>query len=64
MKKRLSLLGSVLGWSGVAVCCLSALAKLLGAYYLFGMESLSIFTGGIGLVVFGIMTKVEALGQD
>jgi hypothetical protein len=64
MKNRLSLIGSILGWSGVLVCCVSALVKLAGSYYFLGAESQSIFIGGIGLAVAGILAKIEAAGLN
>lgn len=60
VKSQLALVGSVLGWSGVLVCLVSALVKLTGSYYLFGAESQSVFIGGIGLTVAGILAKIEA----
>jgi hypothetical protein len=60
MKNILSTIGSVVGWSGVIVCLASGLSKLVGSYYIYNYEVMTIFTVGIAMIAAGCMAKLEA----
>ena len=58
MEKIFDLVGKVVGIAGVLVCIAAGLGRVLGNYYLMNFEIVSLFTGGIALMVMGILAKV------
>lgn len=60
MKKYLSLAGSLVGWTGVLICFLSGVARILGFSYLLDHEIATIFIVGIAMVATGGLAKLEA----
>ena len=63
MARVLSLLGSLTGWAGVLVCLVSGLLRVSGFYHIAGYGTITIFTGGIGLIVAGCWFKLESARQ-
>ena len=61
MGKNLDLLGNVLGVAGIIVCTLAGASRLLGSHYLLGFESLTVFIGGIALMVMACLVKLHQL---
>lgn len=63
MNTQLSLVGSVLGGLGMLVALIAALARLSGHYHLSGFEAMTIFNGGIGLMVAGCFLKLHVIAR-
>ena len=61
MNKLLELLGNVTGATGIIVCALAGGSRLLGAYHLLGFETVTLFIGGIALMVMACLLKVHQL---
>ena len=61
MNKLLELLGNVIGATGIIVCALAGGSRLLGAYHLLGFETVTLFIGGIALMVMACLLKVHQL---
>ena len=61
MGKMLDLLGNVAGVTGVIVCILAGVSRFLGSYHLLGFESITLFTGGIALMVMSCLVKLHQL---
>jgi hypothetical protein len=61
MQQLLYLGGSVAAILGICLCTMAGLARVSGLYYLAGFEATSIFTAGIGMMVFACLVKLEAL---
>ena len=59
----LARVGSVIGWLGVMLCLVSGLTKLVGSYYLFSYEAMTLFMVGVGLITTGCLAKLEALSR-
>ena len=51
MEKTLGLAGRVLGAFGIFVCLVAVAARLLGHFYLFGVEAESLLQAGTSIVV-------------
>ncbi|CAA0123453.1 Uncharacterised protein [Halioglobus japonicus] len=61
MYKNLVLAGSIAGILGALTCLITGLARMAGFYYLAGYQSTTLFTAGIGLMVFACLIKLENL---
>ena len=62
MGNTLVLAGRALGALGVLVCIVAVLARLLGHYYLLGVEAESLLQAGTSAVVIGCFALL--LGRD
>ena len=61
MGKMLNLLGNVIGVTGIIVCTLAGVSRLLGSYHLLGFESVTLFIGGMALMVMSCLVKLHQL---
>jgi hypothetical protein len=61
MYKNLVLAGSISGILGALTCLIAGLARIAGYYYLAGYQSTTLFTAGVGLMVFACLIKLEML---
>lgn len=59
MKSLLEWIGDVAGVIGIILCLVSGGARVLGRYYLFEYEIMTLFVGGIGLMVFACLAKIH-----
>ena len=57
----LDLLGNVIGAAGIFVCALAGGSRLLGAHYLLGFETATLFIGGTALMVMACLMKLHQL---
>ena len=60
MKQALSLASRVAGISGMIICAISGLSRAAGFYYLAGFESMTVFIGGIGVLIAACYLNLEA----
>ena len=63
MQQLLTLAGSIAAISGILLCAISGVTRLSGAYHLAGYEATTLFSAGIGLMVFACLAKLEALSR-
>lgn len=61
MEQKIALAANLVGVLGALLCFVTGLARVTGNYYLAGFEAMTIFSGGIGLMVFGIFLKTDLL---
>ena len=59
MNKFIDYFSTGAGLSGAILVIVSGLARLVGTYYLCGFESMTVFTGGMGLMLIGIFGKLH-----
>lgn len=59
MYKNLVLAGSISGILGALACLITGLARIAGFYYIAGYQSTTLFTAGLGLMVFACLVKLE-----
>ena len=64
MYKNLALAGSVAGIVGALICLIAGLARVAGYYYLADYQSTTMFNGGVGLMVFACLVKLENLSNQ
>lgn len=46
---------------GAGVCAVAGVSRLLGSYHALGYEAMTLFIGGMGLMVFAALVKVHLL---
>lgn len=63
MKDTWSLMGSVTGFAGLLIGLVAIGARLAGHYHLGGFEALTLFQGGVGLLVAGCFFKLHAIAS-
>ena len=61
MDKTLEILGSIVGTIGILICLVAGFTRLTGGHYLFGHETVTLFTGGIGLMVMGCLVLLQGI---
>jgi len=61
MQSLLSILGTLVGIAGLAICVVCGGMRLTGAFYLAGFELITFFQAGIAMVVVACYLKLEGL---
>lgn len=61
MDRVLRIVGNVLAVLGVLICLLSGLARLAGGYHLLGFETMTLYIGGIGIMVMACLAKLQRI---
>lgn len=57
----LGTVATIVATIGVAICAVSGLARLLGSYHVLGYEAITLFIGGISLMVFSALIKLHII---
>ena len=60
--KVLELLGHVAAVLGVLICLVAGASRLLGNYHFLGFESITLFIGGIALMVMACLARLYRHG--
>lgn len=61
MEKSLDIIGTLLGIVGVLVCLLAGVFRFTGNYYLLGFETVTLFIGGIAIMVAACFAKLHCV---
>ena len=61
MKQVMGVAGNLLGVLGLVVCLAAVATRLSGNFYLLNAETISVFQGGVGLMVAACLFKLWAL---
>jgi hypothetical protein len=61
MNKYLGILGNLSALAGILACVVAGVARLLGKFYVGGLEAMVMFTVGVGLMVFACLVKLCVL---
>lgn len=61
MKNSFALIGTAAGALGMLICAVSGIARVAGHYHIGGFEAMTLFNGGVGLMVAGCLFKLHAL---
>ena len=64
MKSFLNLAGQIASIMGLLLCLVAGVARLAGAYQVFGFEAMTLFTAGIALMVAACLAKLEVLSMN
>jgi type IV secretory pathway VirB2 component (pilin) len=60
-KDFLGTVANIVATIGVVICAVSGLNRLLGNYHLLGYEAMTLFTGGISLMIFSALIKLHII---
>jgi len=47
---------------GTLVCLISGVMRIVGHFHVLGFESMTLFTGGMALMLFAALLKIESIG--
>ena len=61
MRKFLGTAASIAGLLGALICLLAGISRVTGGFHLGDFESMTVFVGGIGLMVFSAILKLELI---
>ena len=61
MERTFGLIGSIAAVAGMVTCLAAGLARLMGSHYFLGFESVTLFIGGIALMVLACLARLEQL---
>ena len=61
MNKILSLLGNLAGGIGLLLCAAVGMARLAGYYFIGDLEAMTLFEGGMGLMLAACLIKLHVL---
>ena len=59
MKKLLEIMGNIAASLGIVACLLAGVARLAGNHYFLGYEAVTLFIGGIALMVMACLAKLQ-----
>ena len=61
MDKLLDFAGNIAAALGILICLVAGVTRLTGSYYVLGYEAITLFIGGIALMVMACLTKLHRL---
>ena len=61
MGKLFEIAAVITGLLGAVVCLLAAISRVSGNFLIANFESMTLFVGGIGLMVFSALLKLELI---
>lgn len=63
MGKLIETAGNIAALLGILLCAVSGIARVAGYFHVVGFESMTMFVGGIGLMVAACLAKLQAMAQ-
>lgn len=63
MNRVLELAGNITGWLGILLCLLSGGVRIAGIFYFAGFQTITLFMGGMALMLASCVLKLEILNQ-
>lgn len=61
MDKLIEMAGNISAVFGILICMVSGLTRVTGSFYVMGYESMTLFIGGMGLMLVGCLAKLQKL---
>jgi type IV secretory pathway VirB2 component (pilin) len=55
----LGIVANIVAAIGVVVCAVAGFSRLLGSYHVLGYQAMTLFIGGISLMVFAVLIKLH-----
>lgn len=63
MDKALEIIGNAAAVAGILTCLIAGLARISGSYHLLGFEAVTLFIGGISLMLMGCLAKLQQMSM-
>lgn len=54
---------NVVGIAGLVVCCAAVLLRVMGNFHIAGVEVMTVFNGGMALLLIACLAKLEVVLQ-
>jgi hypothetical protein len=64
VNKLIGMAGDAAAVVGILLCAVTGAARILGVYYLVGVGTMTLFTVGVGLMVFACLAKLHLLTAE
>lgn len=64
MDKIIAQGGNIVGLAGVLLTAVAGVARVMGHYHLGGFESMTLFVGGMGLMLIGCVGMLHGLSKQ
>lgn len=64
MAKYISIIGNITGIAGILICIVAGLSRLVGAYFLLGFQTVTLFIAGIALMVMACLAKLHLISNS
>lgn len=61
MDKLIEMAGNIAAVLGILICIVSGLSRVTGNFYILGYEAMTLFIGGMGLMLMGCLAKLQKL---
>jgi len=61
MEKTIDIIGNALGALGLLICLLAGVSRVVGSHYLMGFETITLFIGGISIMVAACLAKLHGV---
>ncbi|OEU63855.1 MAG: hypothetical protein BBJ57_04585 [Desulfobacterales bacterium PC51MH44] len=61
MEKVIDFAGNVTAALGIFICLVAGVARVAGNHYVFGYEAITLFIGGIALMVMACLARLHRL---
>jgi type IV secretory pathway VirB2 component (pilin) len=61
MNKLLDFTGNIAAVLGILICLVAGVTRLTGSYYVLGHDVITLFIGGIALMVMACLAKLQRL---
>ena len=63
MNRLIEIAGNLVAIAGILVCLVAGASRVLGSWYVGGVEILPLFTVGVALMVMGCLAKLHRLAS-
>lgn len=64
MDKMIAQGGNIVGIAGVLLTAVAGGARVMGQYYIGGFETMTLFVGGMGLMLIGCVAMLHGLSRQ
>lgn len=61
MDKLFKIVGNIAAAIGILICLVAGVARVTGNYYVLGYQAITLFIGGIALMVMACLAKLHQL---
>ncbi len=61
MERLYAVIGNLAALAGLALCLVAGVARLAGSYYVGGYEAMTLLLGGMAIMVFACLAKLQQL---
>ncbi len=64
MKQIVEHLGNAAAVLGILLCVVAGVARVVGLYHVVGFEAMTLYVGGMGLMLMACLAKIHSLSSQ